>query len=98
MGDRPGRGLPGAGRHLGHGVLGSLTTGGFDDPVGQSSRAAARAEATLGRTGNDGPARNANWWAPAPLRRFYARDGLREGDDPPPTPDLRPAPASTPTN
>ncbi|MFD4511443.1 MMPL family transporter, partial [Streptomyces sp. NPDC058457] len=34
-------------------VFGSLTTGGFDDPAGQSSRAAARAEATLGRTGND---------------------------------------------
>ncbi|MFI1030190.1 MMPL family transporter [Streptomyces sp. NPDC020951] len=41
---------------------------------------------------------NANWWAPAPLRRFYARHGLREGDDPPPTPDLRPAPARTPSN
>ncbi|MFD8002287.1 MMPL family transporter [Streptomyces mirabilis] len=41
---------------------------------------------------------NANWWAPTPLRRFYARHGLREGDDPPPTPDLRPAPARTPSN
>ncbi|WP_416985694.1 MMPL family transporter [Streptomyces sp. T028] len=41
---------------------------------------------------------NANWWAPAPLRRFYARHGLREGDDPPPTPDLRPAPARTPSD
>ncbi|MCK9927682.1 MMPL family transporter [Frankia sp. Mgl5] len=39
---------------------------------------------------------NTNWWAPAPLRRFYARHGLREGADPPPsTPDLRPAPAHT---
>ncbi|MEU1516436.1 MMPL family transporter [Streptomyces sp. NPDC005811] len=26
---------------------------------------------------------NANWWAPAPLRRFYARHGLREGVDDP---------------
>ncbi|BCB76557.1 MMPL family transporter [Phytohabitans flavus] len=26
----------------------------------------------------------ANWWAPAPLRRFYARHGLRETADPPP--------------
>ncbi|MFJ8105888.1 MMPL family transporter [Streptomyces sp. NPDC096132] len=41
---------------------------------------------------------NANWWAPAPLRRFYARHGLREGDDRPPTPDLRPAPAPTPSD
>jgi RND superfamily putative drug exporter len=41
---------------------------------------------------------NANWWAPAPLRHFYARHGLREGDDPPPTPDLRPAPARTPSD
>jgi RND superfamily putative drug exporter len=24
---------------------------------------------------------DANWWAPAPLRRFYRRDGLRESDD-----------------
>ncbi|MDG4798318.1 MMPL family transporter [Micromonospora sp. WMMD1082] len=29
---------------------------------------------------------NTNWWAPAPLRRFYARYGLREGDDPPAAP------------
>ncbi|MFF3377600.1 MMPL family transporter [Streptomyces sp. NPDC002680] len=41
---------------------------------------------------------DANWWAPGPLRRFYARHGLREGDDPPPTPDLRPAPARTPSD
>lgn len=41
---------------------------------------------------------NANWWAPAPLRRFYARHGLREGDDPPPAPDLHRAPARTPSN
>lgn len=25
---------------------------------------------------------NANWWAPAPLRRFYARYGIREDDGP----------------
>jgi RND superfamily putative drug exporter len=24
----------------------------------------------------------ANWWAPAPLRRFHDRYGLREGDGP----------------
>jgi len=24
----------------------------------------------------------ANWWAPAPLRRFHDRFGLREGDGP----------------
>ncbi|MFD4603283.1 MMPL family transporter [Streptomyces sp. NPDC058464] len=42
---------------------------------------------------------NANWWAPAPLRRFYARHGLREGDDAPPrTPDTRPAPSRTTAN
>lgn len=34
-------------------VFGSLTTEGFDDPAGQSSRGAAHAEVTLGRTGND---------------------------------------------
>jgi RND superfamily putative drug exporter len=38
---------------------------------------------------------NANWWAPAPLRRFYARHGLREGDDPPPAPAPHPASART---
>jgi trehalose monomycolate/heme transporter len=27
---------------------------------------------------------NANWWAPAPLRRFYARYGFREDDGPDP--------------
>jgi trehalose monomycolate/heme transporter len=25
---------------------------------------------------------DANWWAPAPLRRFYARHGIREDDGP----------------
>ncbi|MFJ9711260.1 MMPL family transporter [Streptomyces sp. NPDC101234] len=34
-------------------VFGSPTTGGFDDPAGRSSRAAARAEATPARPGND---------------------------------------------
>ncbi|MGW4463764.1 MMPL family transporter [Micromonospora sp. NPDC004704] len=37
-----------------------------------------------------------NWWAPAPLRRFYDRHGFHEGGDPPPTPDPHPAPARTP--
>ena len=27
---------------------------------------------------------DANWWAPAPLRRFYARHGIREDDGPAP--------------
>ncbi|MDQ7906059.1 MMPL family transporter [Phytohabitans sp. ZYX-F-186] len=36
-----------------------------------------------------------NWWAPAPLRRFYARHGLREGADPPPAPAPDPTPART---
>jgi RND superfamily putative drug exporter len=27
---------------------------------------------------------DANWWAPGPLRRVYARYGIREGDDAPP--------------
>lgn len=31
-----------------------------------------------------------NWWAPAPLRRFYARHSLHETEDPPPpSPGLR---------
>ncbi len=34
-------------------VFGALITGGFDDPASESSRALERAEATLGRTGND---------------------------------------------
>ena len=25
----------------------------------------------------------ANWWAPRPLRRFYARYGIRDTDDQP---------------
>jgi RND superfamily putative drug exporter len=37
---------------------------------------------------------NANWWAPAPLRRFYVRHGLHEAEDLPPLePAPRPAPA-----
>ena len=35
---------------------------------------------------------DANWWAPAPLRRFYARHGLREDDGPAPGPVQAPAP------
>jgi RND superfamily putative drug exporter len=40
---------------------------------------------------------DANWWAPAPLRRFYARYGIREGDGPGPAPvaEAEPAPART---
>ncbi|CUU58146.1 hypothetical protein Ga0074812_11755 [Parafrankia irregularis] len=34
-------------------VFGELTTSGFDDPASESSRALERAEAALGRTGND---------------------------------------------
>nr|WP_232794111.1 MMPL family transporter [Pseudofrankia saprophytica] len=41
---------------------------------------------------------NANWWAPAPLRRFYVRHGLHEGDDPPPAADRGPQPAHTPAS
>jgi uncharacterized membrane protein YdfJ with MMPL/SSD domain len=33
---------------------------------------------------------NANWYAPDPLRRLYARYGIRESDDEPtPTPEDR---------
>ncbi|GAB3512450.1 MMPL family transporter [Phytohabitans suffuscus] len=39
----------------------------------------------------------ANWWAPAPLRRFYDRHGFRESDEPPPAPAPLPAPARTPS-
>jgi uncharacterized membrane protein YdfJ with MMPL/SSD domain len=28
---------------------------------------------------------DANWWAPAPLRHFYARYGIREDDRPGPS-------------
>jgi uncharacterized membrane protein YdfJ with MMPL/SSD domain len=37
---------------------------------------------------------DANWWAPAPLRRLYARYGLREDDTP--RPGAVPAPAAEP--
>ncbi|WP_371687587.1 efflux RND transporter permease subunit, partial [Micromonospora sp. KC721] len=33
-----------------------------------------------------------NWWAPAPLARFYARYGLRESDEPTPTAPESPHP------
>jgi RND superfamily putative drug exporter len=29
----------------------------------------------------------ANWWAPRPLRRLYARYGIREAGGPPPAPE-----------
>jgi len=35
---------------------------------------------------------DANWWAPAPLRRFYARHGIREDDGPAPGAIQEPAP------
>jgi trehalose monomycolate/heme transporter len=31
----------------------------------------------------------ANWWAPGPLRRLYARYGLRESEQPRPLPPVR---------
>jgi hypothetical protein len=34
---------------------------------------------------------NANWWAPAPLRRLYARYGIREDSGPGPAPVAEPA-------
>jgi trehalose monomycolate/heme transporter len=40
---------------------------------------------------------DANWWAPAPLRRFYARHGIREDDGPEPDAAARPVPASAGT-
>jgi RND superfamily putative drug exporter len=36
---------------------------------------------------------SANWWAPAPLKRFYDRHGLHEAEDPTAVPDSLPAPA-----
>jgi len=33
---------------------------------------------------------NANWWAPAPMRRFYTRHGIHESEDPPAAPELTP--------
>src|SRR5579863_8256134 len=40
---------------------------------------------------------NASWWAPAPLRRLYARHGIREDDGPAPgaTAEPEPEPART---
>jgi trehalose monomycolate/heme transporter len=40
---------------------------------------------------------DANWWAPAPLRRFYARHGIREDDGPAPgaTAESEPQPIGT---
>ncbi len=35
---------------------------------------------------------DANWWAPAPLRRFYDRHGIREDDRPAPGAATAPAP------
>ena len=35
---------------------------------------------------------DANWWAPAPLRRFYARHGIHEDDGPAPGAVQAPAP------
>ena len=35
---------------------------------------------------------DANWWAPAPLRRFYARYGIREDDGPDPAAVPAPSP------
>jgi trehalose monomycolate/heme transporter len=35
---------------------------------------------------------DANWWAPGPLRRFYARHGIREDDGPTPGAVQAPAP------
>jgi len=36
----------------------------------------------------------ANWWAPRPLRRFYARYGISEGDEPAPVQVPGPAAAA----
>jgi trehalose monomycolate/heme transporter len=36
----------------------------------------------------------ANWWAPAPLRRFYARYGIREAEDQPADTGAAPLPTS----
>jgi RND superfamily putative drug exporter len=35
----------------------------------------------------------ANWWAPRPLRRLYARYGIREGAEQPALPQADPLPA-----
>jgi len=40
---------------------------------------------------------DANWWAPGPLRRFYARHGIHEDDGPAPGAVQAPAPAPVST-
>ena len=39
---------------------------------------------------------NASWWAPAPLRRLYARHGIREDDGPGPAQGAKPEPEPEP--
>ena len=39
---------------------------------------------------------DASWWAPAPLRRFYARHGIHEDDGPAPDAPPHPIPAPAP--
>jgi RND superfamily putative drug exporter len=38
----------------------------------------------------------ANWWAPRPLRRLYARYGIREADEAPAPAQAAPQPVSAP--
>jgi trehalose monomycolate/heme transporter len=38
---------------------------------------------------------DANWWAPAPLRRLHARYGIREVSGPGPVAEPEPQPART---
>jgi len=39
---------------------------------------------------------DANWWAPAPLRRFYARHGFRDDDRPRQARSQNPHPSQSP--
>jgi hypothetical protein len=39
----------------------------------------------------------ANWWAPAPLQRLYARHGIREDDGPAAAAPAAPAPEAART-
>jgi trehalose monomycolate/heme transporter len=39
---------------------------------------------------------DASWWAPAPLRRFYARHGIHEDDGPAPDAPPHPVPGPAP--
>jgi uncharacterized membrane protein YdfJ with MMPL/SSD domain len=39
---------------------------------------------------------DANWWAPAPLRRLYARIDLNEGSEPAPAAEVLPLPVLEP--